>query len=84
MVQIRLCSNFRKEKLDLYYQERKKISEMYNSDKYPIEFKLEPKDLMMMDNHRLLRERKHETKEGRDFYKVVTLIMIVPRENLAI
>ena len=27
---------------------------MYNSDKYRIEFKLEEKDLMMMDNYRLL------------------------------
>ena len=39
-----------KEKLDLYYQARKKLSEMYNSEKYRIEFKLEPKDLIMMDN----------------------------------
>ena len=57
-----------KEKLDLYYQARKKISEMYNSDKYRIEFKLEPKDLMMMDNHRLLHGRTaYETKEGERF-----------------
>jgi gamma-butyrobetaine dioxygenase len=27
---------------------------MYNSEKYRIEFKLAPKDLMMMDNYRLL------------------------------
>ena len=54
-----------KERLDLYYQARKKLSEMYNSDKYKIEFKLEPKDLMMMDNHRLLHGRAaYETKEG--------------------
>ena len=54
-----------KEKLDLYYQARKKISEMYNSDKYRIEFKLEPKDLMIMDNYRLLHGRTaYETKEG--------------------
>ena len=38
-----------KEKLDLYYKARKKISEMYNSEKYKIEFKLISKDLMMMD-----------------------------------
>ena len=57
-----------KKKLDLYYQARKKISEMYNSDKYRIEFKLEPKDLMMMDNHRLLHGRTaYETKEGERF-----------------
>ena len=29
-----------KEKLELYYSARKKISELYNSDKYRIEFKL--------------------------------------------
>ena len=54
-----------KEKLDLYYQARTKLSEMYNSEKYRIEFKLKPKDLMMMDNHRLLHGRtSYETKEG--------------------
>ena len=57
-----------KEKLDLYYQARKKLSEMYNSEKYRIEFKLEPKDLIMMDNHRLLHGRtSYETKQGERF-----------------
>jgi len=57
-----------KEKLDLYYKARKKLSEMYNSGKYRIEFKLAPKDLMMMDNHRLLHGRTvYETKEGNRF-----------------
>ena len=57
-----------KEKLDLYYKARKKLSEMYNSDKYRIEFKLSPKDLMMMDNYRLLHGRtSYETKEGNRF-----------------
>ncbi len=57
-----------KEKLDLYYKARKKLSEMYNSDNYRIEFKLAPKDLMMMDNHRLLHGRTaYETKEGNRF-----------------
>ena len=57
-----------KEKLDLYYKARKKLSEMYNSDKYRIEFKLVPKDLMMMDNYRLLHGRtSFETKEGNRF-----------------
>ena len=52
-----------KEKLDLYYQARKKLSEMYNSEKYRIEFKLKPKNLIMMDNHRLLHGRtSYETK----------------------
>jgi len=57
-----------KEKLDLYYRARKKLSEMYNSKKYRIEFKLAPKDLMMMDNYRLLHGRtSYETKEGNRF-----------------
>ena len=57
-----------KEKLDLYYKARKKLSEMYNSDKYRIEFKLTPKDLMMIDNYRLLHGRTaYETKEGNRF-----------------
>ena len=57
-----------KRKLDLYYRARKKLSEMYNSDKYRIEFKLEPKDLIMMDNYRLLHGRTaYETKEGNRF-----------------
>ena len=57
-----------KEKLDLYYKARKKLSEMYNSKKYRIEFKLAPKDLMMMDNYRLLHGRtSYEVKEGNRF-----------------
>ena len=57
-----------KEKLDLYYKARKKLSEMYNSEKYRIEFKLAPKDLMMMDNYRLLHGRtSYEVKEGNRF-----------------
>tara|TARA_B100001173_G_scaffold285071_1_gene271781 strand:+ start:507 stop:1610 length:1104 start_codon:yes stop_codon:yes gene_type:complete len=57
-----------KVKLDLYYKARKRLSEMYNSDKYRIEFKLSPKDLMMMDNYRLLHGRTpYETKEGNRF-----------------
>mgnify|MGYP006411406917 FL=1 len=57
-----------KEELDLYYKARKKLSEMYNSEKYRIEFKLAPKDLMMMDNYRLLHGRtSYEVKEGNRF-----------------
>ena len=41
---------------------------MYNSDKYRIEFKLASKDLMMMDNYRLLHGRtSYEAKEGNRF-----------------
>ena len=54
-----------KEKLELYYSARNKISELYNSDKYRIEFKLAPGDLLMMDNHRLLHGRtSYNSNEG--------------------
>ena len=57
-----------KNKLDFYYKARKKLSDLYNSKKNRIEFKLEPKDLMMMDNHRVLHGRtKFDPKEGKRF-----------------
>ena len=57
-----------KNKLDLFYKARKKISDLYNSEKNRIEFKLEPKDLMMMDNYRILHGRtKFDPKEGNRF-----------------
>jgi len=57
-----------KEKLDLYYKARNKLSEMYNSDRYKIEFKLSAKDLIMMDNYRLLHGRTaYQTSEGERF-----------------
>jgi len=57
-----------KEKLELYYSARKKISEIYNSDNYKIEFKLQPGDLLMMDNHRLLHGRTtYDANEGNRF-----------------
>ena len=59
-----------KKNLDLYYKARKRISKMYNSEKYRIEFKLSPKDLLMMDNYRLLHGRtSYETKDGKRFLK---------------
>ena len=59
-----------KEKLKLFYAARKKISELYNSDKYRIEFKLMPGDLLMMDNHRLLHGRTtYNANEGSRFLK---------------
>ena len=58
----------KKKELDLYYKARNKISEMYNSDKYRIEFKLMPGDLLMMDNYRLLHGRtEFDTNEGSRF-----------------
>ena len=57
-----------KEKLELYYAARKKISDLYNSDNYKIEFKLKPGDLLMMDNYRLLHGRTtYDTNEGNRF-----------------
>ncbi len=57
-----------KDKLELYYSARKKISELYNSDQYRIEFKLTPGDLLMMDNHRLLHGRtSYDANEGNRF-----------------
>ena len=57
-----------KEKLELYYSARNKISELYNSKKYRIEFKLMPGDLLMMDNHRLLHGRtSYDANEGERF-----------------
>jgi len=57
-----------KKKLDLYYKARKKISDLYNSEKFRIEFKLEQSDLLMMDNHRLLHGRtEFNPNEGNRF-----------------
>ena len=57
-----------KEKLDLYYSARKKISELYNSNQYKIEFKLSQGDLLMMDNYRLLHGRtSYDANEGNRF-----------------
>ena len=57
-----------KERLELYYSAREKISELYNSDRYRIEFKLSKGDLLMMDNHRLLHGRTtFNVSEGNRF-----------------
>ena len=57
-----------KDKLELYYSARKKISELYNSNEYRIEFKLAPGDLLMMDNYRLLHGRtSYDPNEGERF-----------------
>ncbi len=58
----------KKDKLDQYYKARKKLSDLYNSVKNRIEFKLITKDLMMIDNHRILHGRtKFDPKEGKRF-----------------
>ena len=57
-----------KNKLELFYSARKKISELYNSDQYRVEFKLNPGDLLMMDNYRLLHGRtSYDTNQGNRF-----------------
>ncbi len=57
-----------KGKLDLYYSARRKLSELYNSEKFKIEFKLQPGDLLMMDNYRLLHGRTtYDANEGNRF-----------------
>tara|TARA_B100000963_G_scaffold355958_1_gene375194 strand:+ start:1012 stop:2112 length:1101 start_codon:yes stop_codon:yes gene_type:complete len=57
-----------KNKLDLFYSARKKISELYNSDQYRVEFKLNPGDLLMMDNYRLLHGRtSYDANQGNRF-----------------
>ena len=57
-----------KSKLELFYKARNKISELYNSDNFRIEFKLTPGDLLMMDNHRLLHGRTvYDANEGNRF-----------------
>ena len=58
----------KKKELELYYNARKKLSDLYNSDKYRIEFKLSSGDLLMMDNYRLLHGRtKYDPNEGNRF-----------------
>lgn len=58
----------KKKRLDNYYKARKKISDLYNSNKFRIEFKLKPGDLLMMDNHRLLHGRTiYDANEGKRF-----------------
>ena len=57
-----------KNHLDIYYKARKKISDLDNSEKFRIEFKLIPGDIMMMDNHRLLHGRTvYDANEGKRF-----------------
>ena len=45
------------EKLKIFYQSRKLLSELYCSSEFELKFKLQPGDIMMFDNHRLLHGR---------------------------
>ena len=57
-----------KNRLELFYAARKKISELYNSNDYRIEFKLSSGDLLMIDNYRLLHGRtSYNANEGERF-----------------
>ena len=57
-----------KEKLELYYSARNKISEFIIQINFRIEFKLLPGDLLMMDNYRLLHGRtSYNSSEGNRF-----------------
>tara|TARA_B100000767_G_scaffold24878_1_gene21888 strand:- start:165 stop:1265 length:1101 start_codon:yes stop_codon:yes gene_type:complete len=57
-----------KNQLDIYYKARKEISNLYNSEKFKIKFKLMPGDIMIMDNHRLLHGRTaFDANEGKRF-----------------
>ena len=58
----------KKNELNLYYKARKEISNLYNSKRFRIEFKLMPGDIMMMDNYRLLHGRTfYNANEGKRF-----------------
>ena len=58
----------KKNDLELYYKARKKVSTLYNSEKFKIEFKLMPGDIIMVDNYRLLHGRtSFNTNEGNRF-----------------
>ncbi len=53
------------EKLIKYYRARKLLSELYSSSDFELKFKLQPGDIMMFDNHRLLHGRTaYDANEG--------------------
>ena len=53
------------EKLKNFYQARKLLSELYCSAEFELKFKLQPGDIMMFDNHRLLHGRTaYNANEG--------------------
>ena len=59
-----------KKALEIFYEARKLIAELYASSKFEIRFRLEKGDLLMMDNHRLLHGRtSYDTSEGKRYLK---------------
>ncbi len=59
-----------KKELELFYEARKMIADLYASSKFEIRFKLNKGDLLMMDNHRLLHGRtSYDVREGNRYLK---------------
>ena len=59
-----------KKQLEVFYNARKLIADLYTSSKFEIKFKLKKGDLLMMDNHRLLHGRTaYDANEGKRFLK---------------
>ena len=53
------------EKLNTFYRSRKLLSELYSASDFELKFKLQPGDIMMFDNHRLLHGRTaYDSNEG--------------------
>ena len=59
------ATEIKSEKLKIFYQSRKLLSELYCSSEFELRFKLQPGDIMMFDNHRLLHGRTaYDANEG--------------------
>ena len=59
-----------KKVLEIFYEARKLIADLYASSKFEIKFRLEKGDLLMMDNHRLLHGRtSYDVSEGKRYLK---------------
>ena len=53
------------EKLNTFYRSRKLLSDLYSASDFELKFKLQPGDIMMFDNHRLLHGRTaYDSNEG--------------------
>jgi len=53
------------EKLSTFYRSRRLLSELYSASDFELKFKLQPGDIMMFDNHRLLHGRTaYDSNEG--------------------
>ena len=53
------------EKLSTFYRSRRLLSDLYSASDFELKFKLQPGDIMMFDNHRLLHGRTaYDSNEG--------------------